>query len=761
MKKRVYILFYIILSIISINLILVSAVIINVPGDHSTIGAAVGNASNGDTINVTGIFNESVLVNTSVSIIGNNATIHSTNVSFNISANNVLIRNFNIFVVPGSKGAVFVNNNNSNLFTGTKVIFNNFIGGGNGTGIAINNTIANASSLVNATFNFFGICTGPANASGFGGSNVTGNVTFAPFIGICINNKTNVSCSFENKNANLSANVNGSFLNTVIFSYTINGTNFNKTGSKTPGSLTNYFYEINFSQLVGGKNITWNVYVNDSFGNNFSDGLQSFYVANRTILNITPANPNGLAGWYVVEPNFSLIRDAAKLRSYYRWNSIAEVLFTAIFNLDGIPNQPKISAGTLELKYWSEFSCGNETKQNQILYIDLVAPEIKNLVPANNSIVFNNPRPTIQALLDEVYHSNSGINKGSVYMRLDGGGNLSINVLDSGSIDAIVRHNPITNLAEGLHNVTVYVEDNAGRSNRTTWFFTINTSTGDFNLTVNSPNGSYGIKKIPFNITTTKIVNNITYINYNDKTPRIKVLCRNCDEYGFSREQFITLNEGRNNITIKAANGFGNTKQVNVSVFVDSKLPIISKILPVKNSITNGSNFSIKYSEDNLQKISISYNPSKNLSSCASGINKICSINLNLTSFNGQRIKFSFNISDSIRTVQSREINVIVDTSKPVLTIYMPQNKTGSESYNKSDGVLFNISISEMVRLEFFDNFDINPKWKNLCSNCDEYGFNKKKTKSFETGIHNILIRAVDDAGNSNVRNVKFEVVSL
>ncbi|MEK6953174.1 MAG: hypothetical protein AABX29_09245, partial [Nanoarchaeota archaeon] len=359
MKKRVYILLNFIISIFIISLVILtnlvyslglfSAAVLNVPGDYSTIGAAVENANDGDRINVTGSFNESILVNKSVVIAGNNANIQSNNISFNITSSNVIIIGFNIFVDPAfSDGAVRINGNESNVPIGVKVIFNNFFGGENGSGIALKN---NVNASVNATFNFWGVCSGPPQAIGpFGvngtGSNITGNatlVTFNPFIGICINNKTNANCSFENKNANLSANVNGSFLDTILFSYTINGTNFNKTGTKTLGSLTNYFYEINFSQLVGGRNITWNVYANDSFGNNFSNGLQSFYVRNRTILNITPNNPNGLAGWYVVEPNFTLIRDITKLRSYYLWDSIAEVLFTAVFNLDGIPNLPKIS----------------------------------------------------------------------------------------------------------------------------------------------------------------------------------------------------------------------------------------------------------------------------------------------------------------------------------------------------------------------------------------------------------------------------------
>lgn len=762
--------------ILTLLISFVSAVTINVPGNFSTIQEAVNSASSGDTINVTGVFNESILVNKSLSVIGNNATISgspsATSPAFNITASNVLLQKFNIFVDPlFSGGAVRINGNESNVPSNVKIIFNNFIGGVNGTGIALKNNI---NITVNGTFNFYSFCDGPPQGIGhFGvngtGSNITGNaslVIFKPFIGICIANKTNTNCSFTNNNANLSANINGSFIDTVIFSYTINGTNFNKTGIKTPGSLINYSYTINSSEFSGkgGKNVSWNIYVNDSFGNNFSNGLQTFYVRNITILNITPGNPNGLSGWFVVEPNFTLIKDFLGLRSYYRWDAISEILFTGVFGLENIPNQPKQSAGTLELNYWSEFVCGNETIQNQTLKIDLTNPEIKNLVPANNSTVFNNARPTIQALLDEVYQSNSGINKSNVSMRLDGS-SVSINIIDVNdfdpdSLDAIVRHNPTSDLSQGLHNVTVFVQDNAGRSNRTTWFFTINLSTEDFNLTVNSPvNGSLGTRRISFNITTTKIVEKIEFINYNDKNPRFERLCKNCDEYGFSDKKIQTLNEGYNNITIKATNGFNKSKEVNLSVYIDSKGPKILKILPKINSIVNGSNFYIKFIEENLKQLIVIWNPTQNVSNCNSvGKNSVeCFVNLNLTSFNGQFINFSFNISDSVNNISSEKIKVKVDTTKPVLTINDPKNKTGNESYVKK--VPFNLTISENVSLEFIDNSVSNPKFKSLCVNCDKYGFKRAKTKSFKKGIHDILIRAVDKAGNSDVKNIKFEVV--
>lgn len=629
----------------------------------------------------------------------------------------------------------------------------------------INNTLFGVNhegpDILNATFNWWGHCTGPSGNGTGSGDGVSANVIFEPWLGICIGNKTETKCTFENKNASLFANINGLELETVLFSYTINGVNKNATGLKIPGTLNNYSYTINSLELING-NVSWNVYVNDSFGNLFINGLRNFYVINKTILSVVPSNPNGISGWYVTEPLFSLISDQTKIRSYYRWDSVAEILFNLPFGLENIPNLPKESAGILELNYWSEFSCGNETIQTKILHVDLTPPVIKNLTPENNSIIFNNARPTIQALLDEVYGSNSGINKPSVYMQLDGN-NVSVNVSDADSIDAIVRHNPIMNLSEGLHNVSVYAEDNAGHSNRTTWFFTINLSVSDFNLIVYSPiNGSFGSRRIPFNITTTKIVHNISYINYNDGRPRWRILCKDCDGFGERRATLMDLNEGFNNITIMAVNGFGNTNEKNISLFIDSIEPRISKTLPRRNSVINGSNFYIKFIEDNLEEVLVNWNPIQviNISNDCNSTEKKsteCLTDLNLTDFDGEFINYSFNVSDSIRSIESKKIIVKVDATSPILNVNMPENKTGNESYGRR--VPFNISVSEDIILEFLDESDFNPRWRGLCSRCNEFGVSKNKTKSFKPGIHDIFIRAVDEAGNSDLRKVRFEIV--
>jgi len=80
------------------------------------------------------------------------------------------------------------------------------------------------------------------------------------------------------------------------------------------------------------------------------------------------------------------------------------------------------------------------------------------------------------------------------------------------------------------------------------------------------------------------------------------------------------------------------------------------------------------------------------------------------------------------------------------------------ENANYERRVQFNMIVSEDVTLEYIDYFDTNPRWRRLCSNCDEYGDSRTKTKSFKRGLHNVEIRAVDKAGNSDTEQISFNV---
>ena len=610
-------------------------------------------------------------------------------------------------------------------------------------------------SALDAQYNWWGDCKGPGPIGPGNGDAVSTNVTYEPWLGICISNKTNVTCAFESNNVTLSADLNGTHINSCWIAYTINGTNYNKTGSIISNKCQAI---IPFNELIRGMNVTWNVYVKDDYEIEYSNGEKTFYVRKRTALIVNPLNPGGLNGWYLQNPDFSFIKDILAGSIYYKWDSTGDILYTGEFSLENAPNNQNVTGGIAELNWWTDFEvCGNETEQSQMFYIDLTNPLIKNLKPASNSIVYNNLRPEISAYLDEVYQSNSGINKGSVIIKVDGvdvTNNADVSYADE--LDAIVSYTPTSDLSEGQHNVTVNVSDKAGRNSELTWKFNINI-TPVFTMVVYSPkNIIYNSKRAQFNISLSEKIEKIEYINWNDKKPRWKKLCGDCDEYGYDKKRIKTLNERENNLTIKATDYFGQTKEENISLFIDSIKPKISKTEPRRNSVINGSEFYIEYTEDNLRNITLFWNPSQELIGCPSGKNQECRTFVNLSAFDGKWIEYYFEVSDLINTIQSKTTRVFADTTSPMLNITLPITLPANETYGRK--VPFNITVSEDVLLEYIDNSVTSPRWRRLTSNNDEYGNTRKKTVTFKRGNHDVLIRAVDKAGNSDIKEVSFNV---
>jgi len=653
-------------------------------------------------------------------------------------------------------GAILIGEDSSmnfnNIFGNLFVNFNSFF---SGTGYALKN---NVSAEIDAENNYWGSCDGPSGEGTGSGFAANGNIDFDPWLGVCFSNKTVVSCAFETDDITLEADL--TTLNTiedVWFSYTLNNINYNKTASQI--SENKYRYIIPSSDLIGGMNVTWNIYANDSY-NIYNNSWKTFYIRDKTNLTVIPSSPDGSNNWYITEPSFTLTGDSFGESIYYRWNMGNLYLYSGPFGLENIPNAPpKESAGTLELRWYNKFACGNESLNNQTFHIDLKDPVVKELDPANNSIVTNNLQPNIGAYLDEVYQSNSGINLSSIIMYVDEV--LVTPTIDyADTIDAIVNYTPSSNLGLGEHNVTINVTDMAGRNSQLKWKFMIDISDVT-NMTIYSPqNINYSSRRVQFNITLSE-EGRLEYINYNDRRPRWRRICSSCEEYGYSSKRTKSMKEGENNVSIKLTDQFGIMEEQNISLFVDSKKPRISRTYPRRNKVTNGSDFSIKYTESNVEEIELFFN-SSNLSSrielynCSSGRNQECSIRIDVSDYDGQVIDYYYNITDTVRTVSSRLVKkVLVDTTDPNITINIPLNDSVS-----GRRVQLNITVSEEVLLEYYDDNTYRPRWRRLCSRCDEYGESRIRKKSFYfTGQHNVLIRATDKAGNTDVKEVSFTVV--
>ena len=566
---------------------------------------------------------------------------------------------------------------------------------------------------------------------------------------IIIENKSEVSCTYETDNVTLSADVGpSSEINSVWVSYTIDGVNHNDSVTEHLGDR--YSYVLDHSNLIGGSSVIWNYYVSDINGTIYNNSLMEFYVTQKTRLDLNPLDPDGLNNWYINEPIFILVKDpAVGVSSSYRWDSSGNLLYSIPFSLENAVDNG--TTGILQLTYWSDFGeCGVEQEQSQTLYVDLTNPVIKDLIPNQDENILNELRPNISAYLDDVYSGNAGIDGTSIIIKLDDSVVVpSVEIVDG--IDAILRYTPDVDLSEGMHTVYVYVEDNAGRQSELSWDFNI-TFTPAFGMLVESPEEGivYGEKRILINASLNGEVLVLEYKDNEDARPVWRRLCRNCDGY----DGVKSFRDGLHQLVLRATDEFDFVSEEEVNFEVDTKKPRISKIEPKNKATVNGDGFKVKYTEDNLNEIKVIVSDGDNtlitlMDKCEAGRNKECSIDLDLSDYDGELVDYWFNVSDSVTEVQSKIYSVRVDTSNPILEVTLPVN----EIYNTSR-VPFDLNVTN-EKVKKIEYQDILGKWRTLCSGCSYYN----KAKYFKDGEYSLMIRASDYAGNIDEENVSFTVI--
>ncbi|MCX6821900.1 MAG: hypothetical protein NTW30_03935 [Candidatus Aenigmarchaeota archaeon] len=240
-------------------------------------------------------------------------------------------------------------------------------------------------------------------------------------------------------------------------------------------------------------------------------------------------------------------------------------------------------------------------------------------------------------------------------------------------------------------------------------------------------------------------------ISYSDNDGPYRRLCSNCDSYNRKK----TFSEGSHELVVRATlDSAIDSKTVNF--FVDCTPPKIIKTLPEKGEKVNITKFYIKYTEDNLVKISLHWKESTDVSyntveltGCPSGRNKECTYNLLLPDSNGKMIDYYFEVQDPANTVTSQVKTITYDIEKPVVTIISPV-----DIVYPSRKIDLNIEIDEVVERLEYSLDDV--RFNRLCSNCDSYN---RKT-SFSDGEYTLVVRATDLAGNVGQSSIHFNIDS-
>ena len=264
-------------------------------------------------------------------------------------------------------------------------------------------------------------------------------------------------------------------------------------------------------------------------------------------------------------------------------------------------------------------------------------------------------------------------------------------------------------------------------------------------IKINSPSGVFNISKLLVNL---NVSEKVVSLEYSDNGKRFKRLCRDCNYYS----KTLLFSDGIHNLTFKATDNAGNQGYASVIFTVDTKGPKIKNIAPNDGGYIKGSDFTVYYDEDSVKNVSLFYGKEGSMKEyfmdyCPSGNNQECTATVELNEYDGEVIQYYFIVRSDFYEDKSETYSLNVDTKTPTVTINSPNNGTTYASRS----VQLNISVSEDVELEYSDN---GGRFSRLCSNCDSYDH----SYYFSYDIHNLTIRATDNAGNEAYASVLFTI---
>lgn len=280
----------------------------------------------------------------------------------------------------------------------------------------------------------------------------------------------------------------------------------------------------------------------------------------------------------------------------------------------------------------------------------------------------------------------------------------------------------------------------------------------ELDFVVNSPyDGIFNERKVYFNITTGKQVDQISYIDLNDRRPREIRLCRNCDEYGSLRTRWKNMQDGEHNLTVIVRDG-DIVENETFSVFIDSKVPRILKIEP-RRGFSDGI-FELHFTEDNPQNLTFVYGNSSlmvseeiDLNSCFEERRRMkCLFAVNVSLFDQQEIKYYASLEDIAGNKgTSKESKVSIDLMPPEINSF--------EYTIDRRRVTFALNVSELNfdRINYIDYEERRPRERVLCTRLKD-GI-CESSRVFTVGEHNLTISVLDKAGNMVIiENLNFTI---
>lgn len=277
-----------------------------------------------------------------------------------------------------------------------------------------------------------------------------------------------------------------------------------------------------------------------------------------------------------------------------------------------------------------------------------------SLVPADGSLI-NNAKPTISA---EYADEGIGINPADTKLYLDGE-----DVTAQAQVTATkVTLAPAQPLADGLHKVSLTIDDKAGNPATATWTFTLHTQPPKIKITSHKPN-QY-LNQSPILVTGT----------VDDMKARVVLngIVAAVEQGTFSAK--VNLIEGSNTITAVATDAFGNAGNDTMTVILDSKPPTIQITSPLINSLQNAKLITVTGTADAKATSIVVSTPTATQPVTATIANGIFTAK-DVALEEGQNIITAKAVSAAGNTGMAT-VKVTVDTVPPQVIMTMPKDQS-------------------------------------------------------------------------------------
>ncbi len=287
---------------------------------------------------------------------------------------------------------------------------------------------------------------------------------------------------------------------------------------------------------------------------------------------------------------------------------------------------------------------------------------------------------------------------------------------------------------EGIHNISVWVNDSAGNMNRTYVTFTLDTIAPSINITYPSSNNSnFTFTGVDVNYTVYNGQSGCYYTNNSGLTNTTIIGCANLTT--------VTWGEGKNNVTVYANDTVGNINWSSITFTVDTIPPSIQILFPINNTNSSNTNLDVNYTVYNGQS-GCWYTNTSGLINYTWGCNNIT----NVTWSEGVN-NVTVYANDTYGNVNLSRVTFTIDTINPRINITYPINNTNTSNTNLD----INFTASD-------SGAGIDDCWYSNDSrqNATLAGCTNITTVVWTEGIHNISVWVNDSAGNMNGTYVTF-----